>query len=574
MRKSTFLKLVSIILAAALLVSMAACGSSSNTAAENSTKSGESVADQSTETTAAETAKAVIDPLAKYDTPITLKWGLTKYTSTKYRPGESETNNVWINGYKNDLGINVEYLWVVNENTEEQKLDLAIASGDIPDVMSVKSRQFEQLLKEDLIQPVDDVFANYVTPLAKEWMTEDGITLKTGIRNGKLMGFSGPAWIVESSYNMWIRQDWLTKLGLAEPKTFQDVLGIAEAFVNNDPDGNGKNDTLGFLVQNNLGSNNMGNIDAIMAAYHAYMFIWQKDASGKLVYSGIQPQMKTALSELQKFVKAGLISKEFALTDGGKAVEIVSQGKAGIDFGAWWNTAWPLNGAYDKNPNAEWKAYPIMSADEQPAKPQTGIGDMPFLCVRKGYEHPEVLGKLISYFVEKGYGENAEFDKYIKNPDGKDGFELYQTALISLFRGDENTVKIVRMQDALKNNDASKLDAELKAQFDLIQKFQAGDKSTSNWVAMHHYGPNSALPVYLEYKNDKSKLMIDEKYGPQTPTMISKQATLRKIQEETIQKIMLGADITEFDKFVDNWKKLGGDQITQEVNEWYTSINN
>jgi len=34
---------------------------------------------------------------------------------------------------------------------------------------------------------------------------------------------------------------------------------------------------------------------------------------------------------------------------------------------------------------------------------------------------------------------------------------------------------------------------------------------------------------------------------------------------------MNAAPIDDFDSFVTNWKKLGGDQITQEVNEWYAS---
>ncbi|MFS0778212.1 hypothetical protein ABC255_19705 [Neobacillus sp. 3P2-tot-E-2] len=40
---------------------------------------------------------------------------------------------------------------------------------------------------------------------------------------------------------------------------------------------------------------------------------------------------------------------------------------------------------------------------------------------------------------------------------------------------------------------------------------------------------------------------------------------------EMVTKIILGESIGEFDKFVENWKKLGGDDITKEVNEWNDS---
>jgi putative aldouronate transport system substrate-binding protein len=52
--------------------------------------------------------------------------------------------------------------------------------------------------------------------------------------------------------------------------------------------------------------------------------------------------------------------------------------------------------------------------------------------------------------------------------------------------------------------------------------------------------------------------------------MADKGANLDKIKSETFMKIITGnAPISEFDKFVDDWKKLGGDQITKEVNDWY-----
>ena len=35
---------------------------------------------------------------------------------------------------------------------------------------------------------------------------------------------------------MWIRQDWLDKLGLEVPRTWDEMAAVAEAFVTQDPD--------------------------------------------------------------------------------------------------------------------------------------------------------------------------------------------------------------------------------------------------------------------------------------------------------------------------------------------------
>ncbi|MNP53403.1 hypothetical protein D3C76_1478770 [compost metagenome] len=51
--------------------------------------------------------------------------------------------------------------------------------------------------------------------------------------------------------------------------------------------------------------------------------------------------------------------------------------------------------------------------------------------------------------------------------------------------------------------------------------------------------------------------------------MVDRQIILRDLQLEAYMNIILGRSIDEFDQFVENWRKLGGDQITSEVNAWF-----
>ncbi|PYE47858.1 hypothetical protein DFQ00_111157 [Paenibacillus barcinonensis] len=61
--------------------------------------------------------------------------------------------------------------------------------------------------------------------------------------------------------------------------------------------------------------------------------------------------------------------------------------------------------------------------------------------------------------------------------------------------------------------------------------------------------------------------------GAATPTMVSKGNLLRRSELETFNKIIYGKlPIDAFDQFVTNWKANGGDQITQEVNDWFKSV--
>ena len=49
-----------------------------------------------------------------------------------------------------------------------------------------------------------------------------------------------------------IRKDWLDKLGLEQPKTIDDFYNVLKAFKEQDPDGNGANDTYGMIVTDYL----------------------------------------------------------------------------------------------------------------------------------------------------------------------------------------------------------------------------------------------------------------------------------------------------------------------------------
>ena len=63
---------------------------------------------------------------------------------------------------------------------------------------------------------------------------------------------------------------------------------------------------------------------------------------------------------------------------------------------------------------------------------------------------------------------------------------------------------------------------------------------------------------------------ITPKYPPTTPTSEQKKATLDKTELEAYVAIVTGAQpIDYFDTFASEWKRLGGDAIAQEVQEYF-----
>ena len=49
-------------------------------------------------------------------------------------------------------------------------------------------------------------------------------------------------------------------------------------------------------------------------------------------------------------------------------------------------------------------------------------------------------------------------------------------------------------------------------------------------------------------------------------------STLEAMEAEVFTSIIMGEDIAAFDKYVEDFFKLGGTEITDEVNAWYQSV--
>ncbi len=113
---------------------------------------------------------------------------------------------------------------------------------------------------------------------------------------------------------LWLRKDWLDALDLEVPKTLDEIAAVLEAFVNEDPDGNGQNDTVGLVVQATNPVNGYGNnygLESVFNAFDVFPTQWLTDDEGKVYYGSTDPKMKDALTLLADWYQRGLIDKQF-----------------------------------------------------------------------------------------------------------------------------------------------------------------------------------------------------------------------------------------------------------------------
>ena len=116
----------------------------------------------------------------------------------------------------------------------------------------------------------------------------------------------------------------------------------------------------------------------------------------------------------------------------------------------------------------------------------------------------------------------------------------------------------------------SVLKDEAKSIHKKIEAYLTRNEMTG-WGWEKTYGPDGAFAILDQYEK-KNQLLYEPFYGAPTETMIERQAILEDLKHDTFVNIILGSPIDEFDRFVEEWHRLGGEKITEEVNRWYAAV--
>ena len=521
------------------------------------------------------TPQPAVDPMAIYNPPITITTVVRTIQGAKFADGHSYDNTVWTPLYAK-MGINIKILWQEDASQYENKLNMSVASGEIPDISYVYDPQLNTMVKSDMLMDMKGVLDQYMLPLTKKILyANNGEYMKAGEFNGKQLSIptdiSQKADYVES---LWIRADWLKNVGLTAPKTVDDFMKICEAFTNGDPDKNGKKDTfaLGVAGKDNL-IKDWGGLRGIFLMYDCMPGVWfnnvlfyEKDSTGNVIWSGSKPQVKEALTTLQTMYQKGYIAKDFGTVDaGGKLVEDIVGEKCGMFFGSWWMPYWPLQDLKIKNPNSEWVVVTPPTYNDKPSKVLAYESASAWYAVSKECKYPEAIVKMLNLQIEKSFGASAEVIYAVQ--DSNDGGKSYNSAVIRVLspKGIENDYHAV--SNAIATKDTSKLNFGQQTIYGDILKYITDPKYMTGWSNHEIYGgaPGSVLKLtYDEITDDRVQNNLY--WAVLSDTMSSKLPTYKKMAEETITKIVYGqSPVNDWDKMMADWNKLGGEQILSEV---------
>lgn len=510
-----------------------------------------------------ETDSSLEDPFGKYKTPVTIQLGYAvDPTGTDFFEGETLGNNVWKTVIKETLNIDVQAKWQVSKANLEQKIDLAIASNDLPDAMIVNQKQLKEMIKAEEIEDLTEAYEQHASPEIKRIINStNGLAMEQVTFDGKMMAI--PSVAAEDFTMLWIRQDWLDRLGLDPPRTVDELENVAEAFVERDPDGNGKRDTIGLASSPGL-YNDFNNsafafdLTPIFSAYGAFPGYWI-DKDGKAVYGSTLPETRNALVRLRNMYAKGLLDPKLGIREA--AEEIVINGQAGMFFQGFYAGYWPLPRAWQIDPKANWQAYALPLDEKGLYNVRVDNPSNSFLVVRKGYPYPEAIIKMNNLYFrdEYKYGTSFMLGRLFFAPSDEVKYET--KAALDILKGIKTPADFSdKSEYKLLENTVLTIKETKMLPYDQL------DISYWNQDSGSFKRSYSLLVGGRNFYDPNIQKVRSRIYRP-GDGMETTWAKLSKLENDEFFKIILGvAPIESFDHFVTKWREQGGDQISAEIN--------
>ncbi|MCQ2017192.1 extracellular solute-binding protein [Clostridium butyricum] len=513
--------------------------------------------------------EACITPFGKYPETITYTLGKIIGANNSNMPGgDTYENNAYTRYLKEKINVQNKDSFEAQDINYNNMVAMAISEENIPDIMFVDNYDYLKLLVEkDMIEDLTDVYEKCASDRIKDIYKSYGEGIfESSTFNGKLMAL--PETSIDSGPNMiWLRKDWMDKLGLDAPKTLDDVEKIIDEFITKDPGGNGPGNTIGLACAPEVTSDNgysyMFQTDIIFSKYNAYPKQWIKDENGNIVYGSVTNNAKNALSYMSKLYNKGILDNKFLVRTQSNIQDMIINGKCGSFFSLWWAPNNPLMDSIKNDKGADWEPYMIPTDEDGSTSFCIQNPNKKYVVVRKGYEHPEVVMKISSVLFDYFNSNNdsaQEIKQYYRDnvdPTARPlGINIdYKDAVIKSYRN-INSVLNGEM-------DSNSLQLIEYSYYEQVKRYLNDPQNATpqDWAAY-----TSRMDAGGLLDRSKVKIIKTYFYNKETETMSKLWWKLEDLEKQAYLKIITGEEpIDYFDDFVDRWYKEGGRKITDEV---------
>ena len=314
MRKK-FLRTMALAVAATLLLTAcssgggSSAGESSSSAAESSTPTSSTA--EASGTTSEDTGSGEESYLCS-DEPLELTahihWGNVYVLSDDWTVTNeaAKMTNISLKGTASPM-----------ETDSTEAFNLMIAGQDIPDIVGGNRDLINQYGMEGAFMPLNDLIEEYALDFKK--ILDENPDIKGAITAADGNIYQIP-FVYESlvSEAWFVRQDWLDAVGMEAPTTVDELHDVLTAFVNEDPNGNGQKDEVGYFTR----LTNTDNVLKGLLSLFGIQDAWHTDEEGNVGVGLYSEEYKEAIKSVSQWYAEGLIDPEI-FTRGSNARDIL-----------------------------------------------------------------------------------------------------------------------------------------------------------------------------------------------------------------------------------------------------------
>ncbi|TBL81046.1 extracellular solute-binding protein [Paenibacillus thalictri] len=394
--------------ATSLLLLVGGCSSESNNAPAPAQQNGK-------ESASAKEVTASGFPIV--NTPVTLTAMAAKFSTH----GEWKDMKV-LNEYAKKTNITINWQ-TVPENAFEEKRNIALAGGDLPDVFyRAKLTPYDEVNygSQGVLLPLNQLIDQYAPNLKALFQKYPELKRSITAPDGNIYSLPQVADYLAPRIGskQFINKKWLDQLKLAVPTTTEEYYQVLKAFKDKDPNGNGKADEIGWSG------------DKSMTLWAGLRGSWglgtagDKNANidigpdGKIRFYTMDPNYKGLLEYLNKLYKEGLIDKEVFTQE---TAQFLAKGTEGLVGSLHVSNTGILGPKYMddyvpmpalKGPNGDHLYSPV--------NPLTQVQGT--FAITKNNKHPEATIRWVDYFYgeegSKFFRMGIEGETYETLPDG------------------------------------------------------------------------------------------------------------------------------------------------------------
>lgn len=336
-----------------------------------------------------------------------------------------------------------------------------------------------------------------------------------------------------------IREDWLDNLGLGIPRTLEELYEVLRRFTHDDPDRNGRQDTIGLADRNDL----VYGAFKTVGSYFGTPNNWKFEGGAFIPEFETQAYMDT-MNFFRRLYDEGLINRDFAVTSKELQRDMIINGKAGVYIGSMTDVQRLYDEAKVVNPSASFTLSNRIQGPEGYRVWSIPNYNGLYLFSKKAIKTEEELLRILGFFDRTMDKDAANLMKY--------GIEGRHYTLV------DGSVHLPEETSKLRVN-------EVNALYSLM----IADMSNPNVMEVAEKETLTAFADRLSADNEQF-LVKDPTVNLESKTYDERSAELNKIITDATYNYVLG-HLTEqgFRYETDRWRANGGNAIIKEFTEAY-----